>query len=57
MGIKPKTNMSKEIKYPKEIYCSDCDKVTPHIPKLDAVLEGMLVCDICRKMNPYKKDE
>ena len=49
--------MSEEIKYPKEVYCSGCDKVTPHIPKLGAVLDGKLVCDVCRKMNPYKKDE
>jgi formylmethanofuran dehydrogenase subunit E len=49
--------MNKEIKYPKEIHCSGCDKVTPHIPKLSAVLDGKLVCDVCRKMNPYKKDE
>jgi ribosomal protein L33 len=32
-------------------YCTDCKKVTPHIPKLSAVMEGKLVCNVCRKSN------
>jgi hypothetical protein len=34
-------------------YCTDCKKITPHVPKLTALLEGKLVCAICRTSN-YK---
>jgi NAD-dependent SIR2 family protein deacetylase len=37
----------------KKIYCSDCKKITEHIPKLTAVLEGTMVCDECSKQNQY----
>jgi ribosomal protein L33 len=32
-------------------YCTDCKKITPHVPKLTALLEGKLVCAICRTSN------
>lgn len=37
----------------KKLYCKDCHKPTKHIPKLDAILEGYMVCDKCARMNYY----
>ena len=37
----------------KNIYCSNCKKLTNHIPKLDALKDGYLVCEKCSKMNRY----
>ena len=36
----------------KEVFCTECDKFTSHIDKLDAVKIGGAVCDICRAVNP-----
>jgi len=43
-------------KLPKELYCSGCEEVTPHVPKFSAVQEGKLVCDVCRQMNPFRRN-
>ena len=39
---------------PKNLYCKNCGKVTPHRPKLDAVINGKLVCNICNIQNDIK---
>ena len=36
-----------------KLYCTDCKKVTKHIPKLSAVMSGYMVCDECSKMNGF----
>lgn len=36
-----------------KLYCTDCKKLTKHIPKLSAVMDGYLVCDKCHKMNGF----
>lgn len=35
------------------MYCFGCEKVTPHVEKLSAVLDGKRVCDECRQMNAF----
>lgn len=35
-----------------ELWCSKCNKITPHRSKLSAVMSGNRVCNICHKMNP-----
>ena len=37
----------------KKIYCTDCNKVTNHIPKMDALKDGKMVCEECSHMNTY----
>lgn len=37
----------------KKLYCKHCKKVTEHIPKLDAILNGYMVCGECSIMNHY----
>lgn len=36
-----------------KLYCTDCKKLTKHIPKLSAILSGYKVCDKCHKMNGF----
>ena len=36
-----------------ELYCTDCKKLTKHIPKLSAFMSGYMVCDECSKMNGF----
>jgi hypothetical protein len=37
----------------KQVYCCDCGKFTNHIPKLDALKDGKMVCDECSRLNSY----
>lgn len=37
----------------KKIYCRNCKTVTNHIPKLDALKDGKMVCDECSYTNSY----
>jgi hypothetical protein len=41
------------MKYPKEIWCKHCNAITEHIPKMDAVKNGNLVCNNCRSENNF----
>lgn len=33
--------------YPKKLQCKNCNKETPHRPKLDAIKNDCLVCSVC----------
>jgi hypothetical protein len=37
----------------KQIYCYDCKKLTSHIPKMDALKDGTMVCEECGRCNTY----
>ena len=37
-------------------HCSTCDAKTNHIPKLDLVLVGKRLCEVCRTSNDYEPD-
>lgn len=41
------------MKYPKEIWCRNCGEITPHRPKMSAVLAGNLVCNQCNAENKF----
>ena len=36
-----------------KLYCTDCKKVTKHLPKLSALMGGSMVCGKCSKMNGF----
>jgi hypothetical protein len=46
-------HVKKEIHEQGYQYCYGCEKITLHIPKLDAVKQGNRVCDKCTKENRY----
>jgi hypothetical protein len=45
------------MEYPSEIWCMECDSMTNHRPKLDAVKNGKLVCNICDRENNIRNME
>jgi hypothetical protein len=36
-----------------KLYCTGCKKITNHIPKLSALMDGCMVCNNCSKMNGF----
>ena len=36
-----------------KLYCTGCNKVIKHTPKLSAVMSGSMVCTKCSKMNGF----
>lgn len=41
-------------KLPTQVYCKECGKLTEHRPKMDAVKNGNLVCNVCDTENPFR---
>jgi hypothetical protein len=39
---------------PKKIYCTKCNDITEHRPKMDAVKNGNIVCNKCDQENPFR---
>jgi hypothetical protein len=49
--------MSKIPTYPNKIFCYDCKRMQEHRPKLDAVKNGNLVCNVCDTENPINRPD
>jgi formylmethanofuran dehydrogenase subunit E len=40
----------------KKLHCNKCNEETEHRPKLDAVLNNCLVCNVCDNLNQNKNE-